>query len=147
VKHTDQLTLFKEVELLPDDNEHKKCSNCGVVKSLELFPWRGSDRVYRRETCVQCVRYLKKIIKTLKEKHGMPDNSYKCPICLGTKEEVDKRGGRYAGSWVLDHCHNTDQFRGWLCHLCNRALGCFKDDVNMLQRAIEYLNNNGEDYE
>ena len=68
----------------------------------------------------------------------MPDeDTYICPICLGNSEEVGDLQNRTA--WVLDHCHVTNKFRGWLCHKCNRALGNFNDNVDILKRAIKYL--------
>lgn len=39
----------------------------------------------------------------------------------------------------LDHCHVSGEFRGVLCGPCNRALGTFKDDVDVLAKAIDYL--------
>lgn len=55
----------------------------------------------------------------------------KCAIC-GTefKPEDDKH---------TDHDHEDDEFRGILCSNCNRGLGCFKDNVRYLLRAVDYL--------
>ena len=39
----------------------------------------------------------------------------------------------------LDHCHTSGQFRGWLCHSCNKLLGCAQDDIRVLKAAIVYL--------
>ena len=39
----------------------------------------------------------------------------------------------------IDHCHNTKKIRGLLCHYCNMALGLFKDNTDIMQKAIEYL--------
>lgn len=40
---------------------------------------------------------------------------------------------------VFDHCHQSGQFRGWLCDPCNIVLGNVKDDPAILRRMISYL--------
>lgn len=40
---------------------------------------------------------------------------------------------------VLDHCHATNKFRGWLCHSCNLILGHANDDPNLLEKLAVYL--------
>jgi hypothetical protein len=37
------------------------------------------------------------------------------------------------------HNHITGKVRGLLCQQCNKGLGNFGDQVDCLQRAIEYL--------
>ena len=54
------------------------------------------------------------------------------------------KGGQRNGAWVIDHCHESETFRGWLCHSCNRSLGGFFDSVEFLKRAIIYLENHKE---
>jgi len=39
----------------------------------------------------------------------------------------------------VDHCHDSNEIRGLLCNTCNRGLGLMKDDINVLEKAIEYL--------
>lgn len=39
----------------------------------------------------------------------------------------------------IDHCHSTDIVRGLLCRTCNACLGMAKDNILILQSAIEYL--------
>lgn len=39
----------------------------------------------------------------------------------------------------LDHDHFTDLVRGLLCDGCNLGLGSFRDSIDVLERAIEYL--------
>jgi hypothetical protein len=40
---------------------------------------------------------------------------------------------------AVDHCHTTGKIRGLLCVSCNNGLGRFKDNINYLQSAINYL--------
>lgn len=39
----------------------------------------------------------------------------------------------------LDHCHETGQFRGWLCHKCNTGIGMLGDSLTTVSKAVEYL--------
>lgn len=42
----------------------------------------------------------------------------------------------------VDHNHDTRWVRGMLCTVCNSGIGMFKDDIDVLQSAIEYLISN-----
>jgi len=132
---TNQSDLFPDS--VPDLIEGKKCIKCDVVKPLEHFTY-ASGANFRRPECKQCTNELGKVRKMLREKYGDPPEGYQCPICTKTADEVDRKGGK-AGAFVIDHCHDTDTFRGWLCHNCNRGVGLMNDDVEMLQKAIDYL--------
>lgn len=60
-----------------------------------------------------------------------------CAIC-GTPLQHPFESG--AGETpCLDHDHNTDMVRGWLCTGCNRGLGYFYDDPERLVAAAAYL--------
>jgi hypothetical protein len=39
----------------------------------------------------------------------------------------------------LDHCHETETFRGWLCGPCNTAIGMLGDNARNVMRAVDYL--------
>lgn len=56
----------------------------------------------------------------------------KCLIC-DTHESKFKRG------LAVDHDHITGKIRGLLCHYCNGGLGHFKDNIENMIKAIEYL--------
>lgn len=57
----------------------------------------------------------------------------KCAICGGS----DKRHNR--NNWCIDHCHKENYVRGLLCVQCNVLLGNANDDVEILKKAIKYL--------
>lgn len=39
----------------------------------------------------------------------------------------------------IDHCHEKKVFRGILCNECNHGIGNFKDNPDLLLKAIKYL--------
>lgn len=57
----------------------------------------------------------------------------KCAIC---KKPTSFEGHHTA---CIDHDHKTGAIRGVLCSPCNKALGTFGDDIDVLQAAIDYL--------
>jgi hypothetical protein len=42
-------------------------------------------------------------------------------------------------NWHTDHCHETNKVRGILCYHCNLLLGMAKDNISVLEQAIDYL--------
>ena len=63
-----------------------------------------------------------------------------CKICQGEGFVMSAVKNGHVNKLVVDHCHDSGEVRGLLCHNCNRALGLLKDDPAVLKRAIEYLN-------
>lgn len=59
-----------------------------------------------------------------------------CGIC-GCKKNHLRKGKEIA--MAVDHCHATGKVRGLLCGDCNRALGSFKDDLEVMMKAIAYI--------
>jgi len=56
-----------------------------------------------------------------------------CDICIVLSSPIRSELAH------LDHCHETGQLRGFLCTRCNPMLGFAKDDIGVLEKAIEYL--------
>lgn len=76
--------------------------------------------------------YIKKYGITLEQKLEMlKKQEYSCDIC---KIELLNSSVAY-----VDHDHETGVIRGILCNTCNRALGMFKDNVEVLESAVKYL--------
>jgi hypothetical protein len=64
----------------------------------------------------------------------LEDQDNKCKVC---GKEFDSNGKRT--KLHIDHCHGSDEVRGFLCNNCNIGLGYFCDDPKILQSAAEYL--------
>jgi len=136
-----QLELFTKSECSFEVREGRVCSKCNELLPLSSFSPHSGSSVLLRSECKKCNKHLSQTREELRRKYGMPDQDYQCPICNGKEEDVAGKGGSHLPAWVIDHCHTTDKFRGWLCHPCNRALGGFKDNIKALQNAIHYLKN------
>lgn len=118
----------------------KKCNKCKLDLPLSDFSKHSASN-YLRPECKKCNNILSKQRKELRKKHGDPPDNHKCPICNRHEHEISTGGGKKTTRWVLDHNHDTNQFRGWLCHNCNMGIGAFKDNIDILYKAIEYLKN------
>jgi hypothetical protein len=79
--------------------------------------------------------------RLLWNKYGLTEDDYntllikqnhKCAICEATAPNG-------MGKWHVDHCHTTGKVRGLLCMSCNIMLGKAKDSLEILQKAINYL--------
>lgn len=83
---------------------------------------------YKRKYKIKCKYGLKILDYELmfKKQNGL------CAICC-------KNNNKKLLS--VDHCHDTLIIRGLLCTKCNIGLGYFNDDVNLLNKAVLYLNN------
>lgn len=99
----------------------------------------------RRQRAYRYVRNEEFQSYDLKRHYGMSAEEYhlmlerqdhRCAIC-GNEEKSVIRGRKIRLS--VDHCHTTGKIRGMLCSACNRALGGFQDDPEILKRAIKYL--------
>ncbi len=133
-----QLNLFEGTFSVRQDKGLKVCNKCNTELPLTSFSFHGGSN-YLRPECKRCNNELSRVRTNIRKSLDPPDSNYCCPICNKNEEESRGAGGTKAGSWVVDHNHTTDKFRGWLCHRCNRALGCFEDDIKRLSSAIQYL--------
>lgn len=79
--------------------------------------WRKQERECR-------MRYRR---RKLAEIAGRP-NPGKCDVCQSPK-----------GPIVFDHCHASNEFRGWLCGNCNKTLGFAADNPERLRQLALYL--------
>ena len=118
-----------------DDHIVRECTDCSKPFSV----LKGAARTASQCKC--CRNHHSRVVRELRRKNPLPDN-HRCECCGRSEEElpvVKTISGSSITTFHLDHCHTTDKFRGYLCSNCNKGLGCFKDNTEVLERAVEYL--------
>ena len=134
--------LFEHIEEKePDYVRHKRCTACKEVlpETKENFHVAvrnlskdGSINEHLHNKCKPCNNNARNVQHFLTNLHGHKALG-KC-ACCGV-DAKDLRGEKLH----LDHCHTTETYRGHLCSSCNRGIGLLGDDLEGLQRAIDYL--------
>jgi hypothetical protein len=80
---------------------------------------------------------------SLKRHYGLSRGDYdamlaaqdgRCAICGSTSPN-----GVRIKRFHVDHCHATGRVRGLLCENCNKGIGLFHDDTDLIHAAINYL--------
>lgn len=150
------IRIWKQVDLDKKDFEiinvkktgdgfpKKICNVCHKLKKTTEFAKNQNaknNRSVRRPSCRDCRVKMEGVgvsrtdrIEWLKKK---PNNEpFECPVCkkrtiVGITSKV-----------VLEHDHHTGKPGGWICDSCNTGLGRFKDDIKLLESAIEFLKKN-----
>lgn len=118
-----QRTLARE---LRQKNLEKHCEN--VKKYQKLNPDKTKNTKLKTSFSITLDEYNEMLI----------EQNESCAICKN--KETHMRNGKIR-TLVVDHCHKTGKIRQLLCNNCNIGLGQFKDNVNLLNNAISYLNN------
>lgn len=110
------------------------CRECEIKRKLQKYHNEGGKEIQRKRS-----------FKALMKSYGITEEiyeqerknqDYKCFLC-GAHEK-----SQHYERLHVDHCHETGKYRGLLCNLCNIGLGSFKDNTAVLQKAIEYVNEN-----
>ena len=114
-----------------------KCTRCSSSKpaTLEFFPPHNKKKNGFDSWCRACRSAYRNTICRGKFRNVIGDAHLaelkatvtECVIC-GVSDKL-----------VVDHDHSTGQIRGMLCNHCNRGLGHFRDDPQLLEFARMYL--------
>jgi hypothetical protein len=132
----------------------QRCSTCGLHKPREAFYKRKDRPLGLTSSCKECKSSKRKeewiprkqSSYKLMSQYGMTTEDYQklfnkqngvCAIC--NKRESAKSNGGYIKSLAVDHCHTTGKIRGLLCQDCNLGIGKLKDDVALVEAALNYL--------
>lgn len=124
----------------------KRCPACGRTKAITEFVRNRAEKSGWGGYCRPCHNRISRenVIKNhgstrsrmLKRRYGVDavdvewmilQQGGKCAVC---KEKPAKH---------VDHDHESKRVRGILCFNCNRGLGYFKDDWELMCRAADYL--------
>ncbi len=137
--------LFEIVERVCEDGI--VCIKCDILQPIENFQQMNYTKTKDAEikrTCKSCASGHRKVIEELRQTNPYPAKDYSCAICERSIEEVNKHNQKLLGTWVLDHCHDTNTFRGYVCKHCNTGLGGFKDSLDTVKKAARYLEKHKE---
>lgn len=116
-------------------SETQVCRYCKKDLPLENYSNDRRSPNGRYPICRACRSESRSHSRISQEEYDalLQAQNYSCAIC-GIAAEETARGLN------VDHSHYTHKIRGLLCVQCNLGLGYFKDNVQRLQTAIEYLN-------
>jgi hypothetical protein len=124
-------------------SETKTCNVCKETKQVSEFYPTYKKEGQLRASCKECTKLGTSAYQRQK-KFGLSPSDFSemvmkqngaCAICGCTDT-----GSKRTASLNIDHCHETGEVRGLLCHSCNLVLGHAKDNTEVLQRAIDYIN-------
>ena len=145
----------------------KKCSRCGLEKSLDNFRLNRGRKDGVSTYCTLCEREYNrqrynnpenhKQIKMdrnkyLQNRKGSTRKWYLKTTYGITVEQYEDLFAKYDGKCYIcmetkdyylhvDHNHETGKVRGLLCNNCNRGIGLLGDSIDNLKSAIKYLEN------
>ncbi len=128
-------------------NNNRPEFNAKMANDRKLNPEKW-DKIYKKQyqnkrenqgDMLSLMKVCSKRRISLEEYQKMLDmQDNRCGIC-GLEETCKDPKHDRVRRLSIDHCHRTGNVRGLLCHSCNTAIGKFKDDIELLHKAIRYI--------
>ena len=114
-----------------------KCTKCKQEKhqTIEFFPPNKKKRNGLDSWCRICRGTYRSEIRRGIYRNMIDDESLKTVLATTICCIICGDGG----SLVVDHDHRENTIRGILCNRCNKGLGLFRDDPDLLEYARIYL--------
>ena len=122
----------------------KKCCICEEHFSVDRFSASSIRADGLQSCCKDCELLLRRATQRksdLRRRFGITELDYekmlreqngRCAICKTLPPSIKTK-------LHIDHDHKTGVVRGLLCHKCNTGLGMFMDNAEIMQSAIDYL--------
>lgn len=104
------------------------CFRCRSWKPSLMFRTDNSRAIKSASQCNPC--------------SSLASKASKYRITVDTARKLIAAGCAICGSnrsMAIDHCHKTGTVRAGLCNRCNVAIGLFRDDLELIKKAINYL--------
>ena len=105
----------------------KVCNTCKVEKHVSEYYANPVKKDGLQQRCKDCLNKANRVVSQLKK--TAPPQPEVCDCC---KQPATK--------YMLDHDHETGEFRGWLCRSCNTGIGALGDNLSGLMNAVNYIN-------
>ena len=126
-----QLDLFYIPPKDEEASEGKTCIACHTQKPYSAFAKHTGHKDNHDGRCRVCINKQRRLRDELRKE--APPKTTTCECC-----------GRQSNDIVMDHCHKTEAFRGWICRYCNAGIGQLDDTIEGLEKALVYLRNHYE---
>lgn len=134
-------SLFFKDQAMPDG----LATVCKECKTAKTYAWREANKDKYNKSAREWGKNnpQKRYGSEIKRRYGctleqynqmLIDQDGKCAVCGTLHNPAEKKGRLY-----VDHCHSSGKVRALLCGSCNSMLGYSKDDIAILEKAIEYL--------
>jgi hypothetical protein len=134
----------EHIEGIPDyhkicyqnNKEARKASSKKWWKNLKNTPELYQQALLKDRN----VKLKKKFGITLEEYNQILESQNGvCAICGKEETDTDWRSDKVK-QLAVDHNHETGKVRALLCGKCNKAIGLLKDNIQLFQATIDYLN-------
>lgn len=154
--------FYEDVGDRPSDQHRLKIINKDGLYEKSNVEWREIGISLKSEQGKEYCRLYSKLHRSknrewyrnrsLQKNYGITLDQYNqmldeqngvCAICGEPEKAIHpNHNTNKPQPLAVDHCHKTGRIRGLLCSFCNRAIGFFKEDIDLLNKTVQYLTNN-----
>lgn len=108
--------------------QKKVCNYCRKSKNINEFPLHSHHKDGYDNRCSKCIKKSSNVRKRLKKTAPPKPNPLVCECCQKVVAKVN-----------LDHDHEKETFRGWICEPCNLSIGKLDDSFDGVLNALIYM--------